>query len=175
MRFSVSFVLLFFIYTCAYQPADDETQLNGMVLGAPRQDFLQDFHFYTGEEPFYKDYPTIRESLLQNIAKGIQEGVYEGEDLLRFGQWQAHGLTLTFYHEKLHKAQWTFKAFEGAEVLKIAQSLGSRFEHAYGAGAVQNYPEFTITVWQGISYQLQTFQEGDLELTVSFQDMREIQ
>ncbi len=162
------------LFGCASPAIGDETQLNGIVLGAPRSQFLENFYYYTGEESFYQDYPTIRESLLNNIRNGFREGVYEGQSLLNLGAWQAHSLTLIFYQEMLYKAQWSFKAVEGADVNAVASGLIDSIEYAYGKGVTEEYPEFTVTVWEGEEYRLQTFQESDLELSVEFKSSQHI-
>jgi|GEM_PF-5136797 len=168
-------VALIFVVGCHPVQQDQAQQINGVRLGMPLSESIHQFYFYDGSEPFYKDYPTIRESLLNNLESGIKQGIYEGEPWLHWDQYKARQMRVTFFEDRLYQVQWDFAAYEDTDIELLAGYLNERFTGVFGAGKVMEYPDFTLHIWQDSSYYLSIFQESDLELTIEFRGLQSIE
>ncbi len=159
---------------CSGNPVDSDKQLNGVILGAGLEAWASEVYLYDGSEPFYQDYPTIRQSLLDNLEKGIKQGTYEGQSRLFWQNFKARQLRVTFYQDQLYQAQWDFAAFEDTDINALSDYLLERFKNTYGDPQQMEYPDFTLWIWQNNIYYLSIFQEEDLELTVEFRGPKAI-
>ena len=164
---------LLFLPTCfvAAQNIDAISTIKEIKLKSNLGSYRDSIYVLTGDEPFYQNYPSIKASLLKNIENGIQEGSYQGTDALRFGQWQAANLNLVFYQDFLYKATWYFKRGAATDVELLAGEIDKEFTKLYGKPEAEEFPEFTIMIWEGKKHRLQTFKEGSSEYSIEFRDL----
>ena len=95
-----------------------------------------------------------------------------GSSALRFETWLATNLNMVFYHDSLYKATWYFKRSPATDIEVMSTVIDQKFNDAFGNAQVNKFPEFTIRVWEGKRYRLQTFKEGNFEYSIEFRDLR---
>ena len=122
-------------------------------------------YLITGEESMYQKYEFLKKTVLENIEKGIREGIHQGSEYnVVFGE-KATKTTFHFYQGELFKIRWSFTSARYPNLPEVANKLNQQITNQFG----NPYEEIALmmNVWNGDKNYLQTFydeQEFQIEL-----------
>lgn len=160
-------VLVIFTMQLSAQKKINTVPINKLELNTPLSQYRSELFLITGNEDIYLENPNLRENVLQNIAKGIREGLYDGYDFSVVNKVRASRTTFFFYKEELYKVRWFFLKSDFPDLAEKSAQISAFFEATYGSGDEQ-IPDF-LKVWETKKRYLQTFSE-DTAFQIEYRD-----
>lgn len=152
------------------QSVDKATNINGIELGVDRATFSGDLYLITGDEPAYKEAPSLQYALKRKIMAGVRDASYQGSDYRKFGAYEAANITMQFYNDKLFKVQWTFRS--RILLTEIYNYLVDHYADEFGAGKEGVFDDFRQVEWQGRLHYAQVFIDEESDVTLVFEDVK---
>lgn len=152
------------------QNIDKITSVNGIELGVDQASFGGNLYLITGDEPAYKEAPSLQYALKRKIMAGIRDASYQGNDYRKFGDFEAANITMQFFNGKLFKTQWTFR--NRNELTKIYDYLVDYYADKLGAGKEGVFDDFRQVEWQGRLHYVQVFMDTESDVTLVFEDVK---
>lgn len=152
------------------QNVDKTTNINGIEIGVDQSNFGDDLYLITGDEPAYKEAPSLQYALKHKIMAGVRDASYQGNDYRKFGAYEAANITMQFYNGKLFKVQWTFR--NRNELIDIYDYLVDHYADEFGAGNEGVFDDFRQVEWQGRVHYFQVFMDKESDVTLVFEDVK---
>lgn len=171
MKTYISLALLIFLgINSLAQSVDKSTDLNGITLGVSQSDFEGDLFLITGDEPAYKEAPSLQYTLKRKIRLGIRDASYQGSDYRKFENYEASHITMQFYQGELFKVQWTFRNRES--LTETYNYLVDSYADKFGSSKEEVYDDFRQVEWQGGKKYLQVFMDTESDVTLVYEDVK---
>lgn len=152
------------------QSIDKATNINGIKLGVEQEAFKGDLYLITGDEPAYKEAPSLQYALKRKIVAGVRDASYNGNDHRKFGDYEAANITMQFFNGKLFKVQWTFRDRNSLE--DIYNYLVDHYADEFGAAKEGVFDDFRQVEWQGRQKYAQVFIDNESDVTLVFEDVK---
>ncbi|MEQ9402421.1 MAG: hypothetical protein RIM99_02445 [Cyclobacteriaceae bacterium] len=149
------------------QKSINKLPINELELNTNLSAVESDLFLITGEEDIYANNPNLRENVHRNIANGIREGLYAGNEFGLVNGIMASRITLFFYNEELYKVRWFFLQEDYSDLSDKSSKLVKFLENKYGIPDEQ-IPQI-LRVWQGKKRYVQTFSE-ETEFQIEYRD-----
>ena len=152
------------------QSVDSATDMNGIILGTEQVELKDNLYLITGDEPAYKEAPSLQYALKRKIMIGIRDATYQGDEFRQFGKYQATNITMQFYDGKLFKVQWTFRSQR--ELEETYHYLVDYYADKFGSSTEEVYDDFRQVEWQGHRKYAQVFMDNEADVTLVFEDVK---
>ena len=152
------------------QNVDKSSELNGITLGVNQSVFEGDIYLITGNEPAYKEAPSLQYSLKKKISAGVRDASYNGSDFKKFGNFQASNITMQFFEGKLYKVQWTFR--NDSDLEATYNYLVNTYADKFGTSKEEFFDDFMQVEWQGRKRYAQVFMDKESDVTLVFEDVK---
>lgn len=152
------------------QSIDKTVELNGIKLGVLQSYFEEELIFITGDEPAYKEAPSLQFTLKRKIRLGIRDASYIGSNYRKFEKFEASHITMQFYEGKLFKVQWTFRNRE--KLTETYNYLVDTYADRFGSSKEEVFDDFRQVEWQGKSKYLQIFMDTKSDVTLVYEDVK---
>ena len=152
------------------QSIDKSESLNGVALGLDQSEFEGDLFLITGDEPAYKEAPSLQYSLKRKIRLGIRDASYLGNEYRKFENYEAAHITMQFYEGKLFKVQWTFRNKE--TLTETYNYLLDYYADKFGASKEEVFDDFRQVEWNGGKKYLQVFMDTESDVTLVYEDVK---
>ncbi|MCB0494818.1 MAG: hypothetical protein KDC79_01665 [Cyclobacteriaceae bacterium] len=163
-------VLVGFYISALAQNVDKTTNINAIELGVEKSVFGDDLYLITGDEPAYKEAPSLQYALKRKIMAGIRDASYLGNDYRKFGNFEATNITMQFYNDRLFKVQWTFRNRNSLK--EIYDYLVDFYADKLGAGKEGVFDDFRQVEWEGHKNYVQVFMDNESDVTLVFEDVK---
>ncbi len=165
----IVFISLFGLNLFA-QSVDKSTELNGVTLGVAQSEFDGELFLITGDEPAYKEAPSLQYTLKRKIRLSIRDASYQGENYRKFNNYEASHITMQFYEGKLFKVQWTFRNKE--LLTETYNFLVDTYADKFGASKEEVFDDFRQVEWQGNKKYVQVFMDTESDVTLVYEDVK---
>ena len=152
------------------QSVDKSESLNGITLGVNQSEFEGDLFLITGDEPAYREAPSLQYSLKRKIRLGIRDGSYIGDDFRKFENYEAAYITMQFYEGKLFKVQWTFRNKE--TLTETYNYLLDKYADQFGSSKEEVFDDFRQVEWHGGKKYVQVFMDNEADVTLVYEDVK---
>ena len=149
------------------QKSINKIPFNNIGLGSGIEAFSGEVFLFTGDEDIFDGNPNLKENVLRNISKGIEEGIYFGYELHKIAGIEATRFTLFFYQRKLYKARWSFQKNSVANFNQSISKIKNHIVKTYGQGK-EEIPEL-LRIWETKKKYLQLFSEEE-EIQIEYRD-----
>jgi hypothetical protein len=143
-------LLLIFLFGCS-----DSHIITTNPLGSQLSSFGSEVVLITGEEEWYNEYPELKQSLLNNRDKGLEEGFYTGSHWSTVNKNKATKINFYFFQDKLYKIRWTYHRLDYPELESLSEETDAYFESLLGEPNGQSH--FGNMIWKTEGLFLQTF------------------
>jgi len=163
-------LISFFALNLNAQSVDKISKLNGIALGSSQATYAEDLFLITGDEPAYKEAPSLQFALKRKIRLGIRDASYLGNNYREFGNYEATNITMQFYEGKLFKAQWTFRNSE--DLMNTYNYLVDTYADKFGASKEEVFDEFRQVEWAGKTHYVQVFMDPGSDVTLVYEDVK---
>lgn len=152
------------------QSVDKSESLNGITLGVNQSEFGEDLFLITGDEPAYREAPSLQYSLKRKIRLGIRDASYLGNDYRKFGNYEAAHITMQFYEGELFKVQWTFRNKE--TLTETYNYLLDTYADEFGSSKEEVFDDFRQVEWHGGKKYVQVFMDTEADVTLVYEDVK---
>lgn len=148
---------------------DSLNAINGVKLNSDISELKEHIYLITGNESVYQRYKFMQRSVLQNIEKGIREGIYEGNIHHTIYGHKATKTTFYFYKGELFKIRWFFSKSRYEDLSKLRDELIKEISKVFGEP--RHDIVLDMKIWEGRKNHLQTFLD-EREFQVELKDRR---